>query len=255
MTIIGARQWADGPFQLITTPALEGDLKDPFIQAATEMALIHNIIIRGMNSIYLQAPHVPVEDVQPFIGYCKAWSEFLHSHHKNEETILFPSIEKAAGVPGLMQPNVAQHQQFHDGLAKFDEYINAAVPETFAGQKLIEILDTFARLLTQHLTDEIPTLTSLRKYGFEKVPITEIAELEAKHEFGTINKTTALAFMMTALDVTYEGGIHKNFPPAPAPVRWFLRNVCTLPCRAFWKFAPCSTSGRPRELYLGDRVQ
>ncbi|RPB03030.1 hypothetical protein L873DRAFT_1801107 [Choiromyces venosus 120613-1] len=219
------------------------------------MTLIHNVIIRGMNSIYLQAPHVPVQDVHPFIGYCKAWSEFLHAHHDGEEAISFPSIEKAVGVPGLMQLNISQHQQFHDGVTAFDKYIAAVTPEAFAGQKLNEIIDTFARPLTQHLTDEIPTLVSLREYGIEKVPITKIVDTEIKHQMGTVNKTTALAFLMTALDVTYEGGLHKNFPPAPAPVLWFFRNACTLPCKAFWKFAPCTTGGKPRELYLGDRVQ
>jgi len=255
MTIIGARQWADGPFPLIKTPAFDGDPKDPFTKAATEMALIHNVALRGMNSIYLQAPHVPAKDVQPFIGYCKAWSELLHSHHESEEALLFPSIEKAAGVPGLMQTNVSEHQQFRDGLGEFDKYLDTATPETFAGQKLNGIIDTFSGALVQHLTDEIPTLIALREYGFEKVPITQLIDAEAQHQMGTANKTTALAFLMTALDVTYEGGIHKNFPPAPAPVLWFLRNVCTLPCRAYWKFAPCTAGGKPRELYLGDRVQ
>jgi len=219
------------------------------------MALVHNIIIRGMNSIYLQAPHVPAEDVQSFIGYCKAWSELLHSHHESEEAILFPLIEKAAGVPGLMQTSVSQHQQCGDGLTEFDKYLGTATRATFAGQKLNEILDTFSGALTQHLADEIPTLVALREYGIEKVPITKLIDAEAQHQIETVNKTTGLAFFMTALDVTYEGGIHKSFPPAPAPVLWFLRNVCTLPCRSYWKFAPCTTGGRPRELYLGDRVQ
>lgn len=229
--------------------------KEPFTKAATEMALVHNVILRGMNSIYLQAPHVPAKDVPPFIGYCKAWSELLHSHHESEEALLFPSIEKAAGVPGLMQTSVSEHQQFRDGLGEFDKYLDTATPETFAGQKLNGIIDTFSGALTQHLADEIPALVALREYGFEKVPITQLVDAEAQHQMGTVNKTTALAFLMTALDVTYEGGIHKNFPPAPAPVLWFLRNVCTLPCRAYWKFAPCTAGGKPRELYLGDRVQ
>jgi hypothetical protein len=37
------------------------------------MALVHNVIIRALNSIYLQAPHVRPEDVKDFLAYCFCW--------------------------------------------------------------------------------------------------------------------------------------------------------------------------------------
>lgn len=43
------------------------------------MAIVHNIIIRGLNSIYLQAPHVQQKDFNDFLAYCYCWYQFLDS--------------------------------------------------------------------------------------------------------------------------------------------------------------------------------
>lgn len=58
------------------------------------MCLLHNAIIRGFNSIYLQAPHVPENDVADFIGYSLTWFRFVKSHHDDEEANLFTKVEE-----------------------------------------------------------------------------------------------------------------------------------------------------------------
>jgi len=107
------KQWADGPFQLLETPRHANNIdetkEDRYIKAASEMAVTHNIIIRGLNSIYLQAPHVQPKDYVDFIGYCLCWGDVLHAHHYCEETIAFPEIEKSSEVKGIMDVNVHQH--------------------------------------------------------------------------------------------------------------------------------------------------
>lgn len=54
------------------------------------MALVHNAILRGFNTIYLQAPHVKPSDHADFLGYVGAWCKFVTSHHDSEEKELFP---------------------------------------------------------------------------------------------------------------------------------------------------------------------
>jgi len=54
------------------------------------MAILHNAILRGYNSIYLQAPHVEASDYPDFIGYCLSWYKFIKAHHDAEEVDLFP---------------------------------------------------------------------------------------------------------------------------------------------------------------------
>lgn len=74
------------------------------------MALGHNVIIRGLNSIYRQAPHLKPEDYADFIAYAKCWSDVLDAHHTAEETSLFPQIEARTGEKGIMEANVEQHR-------------------------------------------------------------------------------------------------------------------------------------------------
>lgn len=50
---------------------------DPFEEAASVMALAHNVIIRGLNSIYRQGPNVLPKDHEDFIGYATCWWEIL----------------------------------------------------------------------------------------------------------------------------------------------------------------------------------
>lgn len=61
------------------------------------MALLHNAIIRGYNSIYVQAPHVPDAEKADFIGYCLTWHKFVVSHHDDEEDVLFTKVEELLG--------------------------------------------------------------------------------------------------------------------------------------------------------------
>ena len=58
------------------------------------MAHIHNAIIRGYNSIYLQAPHVADADKPAFVGYALTWFRFVKAHHDDEENELFPAISR-----------------------------------------------------------------------------------------------------------------------------------------------------------------
>jgi hemerythrin-like domain-containing protein len=76
---------------------------------ASHMALVHNVIILGYNSIYQQAPHINPSDVRDFIGYSLAWIEMVLGHHRSEEEVLFPMIEAGAGVPGLMDADKEEH--------------------------------------------------------------------------------------------------------------------------------------------------
>lgn len=53
------------------------------------MVLVHNAIIRALNAIYLQAPHVKEEDVKDFLGFCYCWYTYIDSEfHINNHTIV-----------------------------------------------------------------------------------------------------------------------------------------------------------------------
>lgn len=76
------------------------------------MCVVHNVILRGYNSIYKQAQHVRPHDLRDFIGYSQAWVEMVLGHHHSEETVLFPMYAEAAGVPGLFDTDKNEHGKF-----------------------------------------------------------------------------------------------------------------------------------------------
>jgi hemerythrin-like domain-containing protein len=76
------------------------------------MALIHNAILRGFNTIYLQAPHVKPADYADFIGYSLTWYNFVKRHHDDEEATLFPKVEELLGKKGLLDAIYEEHGLF-----------------------------------------------------------------------------------------------------------------------------------------------
>jgi hemerythrin-like domain-containing protein len=139
------------------------------------MTIVHNMMIRTLNAIYLQAPHIKPGDEIAFCNFTYQWWRFLHAHHTGEETHFFPAAERLSGEKGIMEVNVGQHHAFHDALDAFGDHVRecAAGTRKFNGKEIVAMLDGFAPLLVTHLNQEIPTILGLEKYGEEKM-----AELE-----------------------------------------------------------------------------
>jgi len=147
------------------------------------MVLVHNILIRGLNSIILQAPHIQPEDEIAFCQYILHWSQFLEIHHSGEEKYFFPAVERLSGQKGLMTVNVNQHDKFHAQADDFADYAKACIAgtEKFSRQEVVKRVDSFAENLVTHLNDEIPTILGLREFGLEKMkPLMAVVEKEVK---------------------------------------------------------------------------
>lgn len=153
-----------------------------FDRIASEMTNVHNVLIRGLNSIYLQAPHIQPADEKSFCKYIIGWHGRLHSHHTGEERLFFPAIERLSGVKGIMDGNVEQHRVFHDGVDELKACVEHMLngKTKYDGGKIVAIIDGFGSALTRHLADEIPTILSLKQYGKEKMgPLNKVVEQEA----------------------------------------------------------------------------
>lgn len=210
------------------------------------MALAHNVIIRGMNAIYLQCEFVTPENAHAFMIFCQCWSEFIHNHHACEEVTYFPIIEKQIGLEGITESNLEQHDAFLHGLERFDDYIARSTPETFSGLVLIRILDTFAATLQNHLTDEVVWILSLKQYP--QLDITSIDAQHAQYVRAHQNNTRIIPFLFTNHDMSYEDGIHDWWPGFSKPKDFFLRYLCTFVNRAAWQYSSCSYGGKPKAL-------
>ena len=101
---------------------------------ATEMAQVHNIFIRSLNAIILQAPNIErPQDIADFVFFCAAVCSGVDEHHETEETFLFPLIEQHT-EKGIMEQNIEQHELFHHGLRLFKTYVLQVKNGTARGQ-------------------------------------------------------------------------------------------------------------------------
>ncbi|KAK3629412.1 hypothetical protein LTR56_018076 [Elasticomyces elasticus] len=214
-----APQWADQPYALNTTTEFSKDTSHAAYHVATEMALAHNGMLRGLNSIYIQAPFVPKTDliaIRDLQTYCQCWCEDVHHHHDAEETNFFPAIERITGIEGLMERNVEQHRAFTPGFEQFEKYVRNCSPKDFDGQKLRGLIEDFAEPLNIHLKEEIDTLRDLDKYDSKQIQ-------EAYRQFEKIlmsgDSYRVAPLVFGTADRSFEGGMH-NFPAVPFFVPW-----------------------------------
>lgn len=164
--------YADHPFQLIPVPGIGTPVKDlpVAVFVAQDMACAHNGLLRTLNSIYLQAPHVSSpKDIKDFLLYTKFWCGWIEEHHDVEEASLFPQIEEVSGVVGLMEANVSQHNAFMGGLKELDTYAKETKVQDYDGSKIVGIIDSFGEVFSEHLADEIQTLLKLDQYDAVKI--------------------------------------------------------------------------------------
>jgi len=145
---------SDARFPLIpVTVSPDLDFTDHAASFGVEMALIHNVIIRCLNSIHYNAPLVKQGDELGFVGYCLSWSHLLHDHHHGEENIIFPFLQSKFD----MNENIEQHEAFTGGLNAFDEYLKSvsARKATYDGEKTRQLVEAFGDTLVTHLHDEV----------------------------------------------------------------------------------------------------
>lgn len=227
------------------------------------MAHIHNAILRGYNSVYLQAPHVEGADKAAFVGYALTWFRFVKSHHDDEEEQLFPKVAEMLGSTdaSLWAETHREHEAFLSGLAEYSAYLESLTTSTdFNGRRLRAIMESFQEPFEKHFHSEISTISSFSSLPSTPPPGSE-KEADAAAVFKAWGKRTVtkagttdvVPFFLMNLDATYEDGRWASWPPMPAPVRWGLVNVAGSWNWAWWKFASCDSRGQPRELFaLGD---
>ena len=161
---------------------------------AIEMCIVHNHLIRILNSIYLQAPHVTnPTDIQDFIAYMHAFTMLIHEHHGHEEELFFPWIEEELGIPGYMSPNVEQHHAFGPGLHEFEDYVKGLKEGkvVYDGAKVRAIIDGFGEVLATHLTEEITFLEGMEEFG-DKINWESVMKRVSKYAVDNANTVCAL---------------------------------------------------------------
>ncbi|KAI1266293.1 hypothetical protein F5Y18DRAFT_426191 [Xylariaceae sp. FL1019] len=241
-------KWADGPFPLIQTPSATKDITDHTAHhIANEMAFAHNAMLRGLNSIYLQAPHVSAKDASDFLFFIASWSGWVLHHHNLEEANMFPKFEAVPGIQaGQLAQNLHQHELFASGLESLSQYAVRTPAGAYDGKRVTDLIDGFAQHMAQHLADEIDTLWSLDccDKGQEKklLQIYKDAETEA----GKQDKSVVPPMVLGLCDKTFQDG--NDWPAMPPGSAYFVHYIFARKHRGAWRFLPSDTFRTPRPL-------
>ncbi|KAI1205092.1 uncharacterized protein F4807DRAFT_295615 [Annulohypoxylon truncatum] len=261
--------WVDGPFPLVPTPVKRPGLKNPdhfYIEAATDMAQAHNVIIRGLNAIILQAPNVPnsseegykPKDVKDLLSFVQSWTKMVHHHHDVEETYIFPEMAKFSGDPELMEGPWHEHRLFQGGLEKLLAYATATQPDEYrwvGGMK--EIIDSFSKHLTDHLYAEIDVLLSFGHFDSEGYRKLWIGTHAVASSAGNLRqKLNMLSDVFPCVygcnDKTYEGG--HSWPELPWIMPYLIKYWFAIGNGA-WRFCPSDWWCNPRPLTFAPRAK
>ncbi|KAI0076837.1 hypothetical protein K474DRAFT_1662382 [Panus rudis PR-1116 ss-1] len=211
-----------------------------------EMAGAHALLINGLLSIYEQATTVPKEKHNDFVTYALLWHAVMEHHHTWEEEIYYPMFNLKFDTSYI----VAEHKTFDNGVHVFEQYLMSCLPtgakygfnkvveaheqQSYDGEQLRQIIDTFAKDLATHLKQEITYLEpeKIRASGLTKEEVEHISAVSNKHMM-SLPPTTFLAYTVLITPKT------SGFPPAPAFVKKYLvPYVFYHANRRLWQFAP-----------------
>ncbi|KAH8808828.1 hypothetical protein F5884DRAFT_858348 [Xylogone sp. PMI_703] len=246
------KTWADGPMKLVPTPQFTTGKTDGITLMATEMACVHNCLMRCINNIYLQAPHVPPSDYKAFLEMCSLWHGLLKKHHDSEEQGFFNDMNQYFGVETMVS-SITEHAAFHDGIGTFSAYIKSLSGKEaeFNGTKLVEIIDSFVKPLEMHFHNEIDIMMGLSELGNPELVVKMWTDSvnKAIKEMKLRDVLDQFPFTTLCHDYTFENGLHSNFPPAPRPVLYIFKQFFLLRYRGLSRYTPCDVSGTPQPLH------
>jgi len=244
-------------FRILITNSLQSDHPAHYI--ANEMAYAHNAMIRGLNAIYLQAPHVPQECAEDFLFFISSWCAWVMHHHNMEESAMFPGFESVSGViKGSLQSNIDQHHAFSDGLETLHRYATTTSPSSlsFSGEKIQMYIDNFAKPFHEHLADEIETLWAMDSVAAGSSASQKLLKIykECEANAGRQDKFVVPPMVLGLCDRTFEGG--NNWPVLPTGATYIVHYILGGRHRGAWRFLPSDSWRNPRPLqFLGEKTR
>ncbi|KAF8902576.1 hypothetical protein CPB84DRAFT_1846226 [Gymnopilus junonius] len=248
----------EGPYPLIPINDTNFDFHNSNTLAqwfSTELILMHNVVIRGLNSIWLNAPLVLRSDTKSFIGYGLACTSLIRAHHKTQEQVIFPRFQEKID----MRMNVVQHLTFETQLKNLEAYLQNVLEgnESYDCERLLGLRAALGGTLVQHLHDEVrvlqspffskaeinerevSTVSQMQLSAFSVEELNIIAHAIDDHKKDLRDSPTFFPFIMTH----HHKEDAPNWPVLPASVKWLINHVGLHLHHDYWKFSPYTATG------------
>ncbi|KAG9041917.1 hypothetical protein FS837_011575 [Tulasnella sp. UAMH 9824] len=225
-------------------PVPTGNLNDVYEMQPVRMAILHNIILRGFNSMIYYSGEVTAgtKKYTSFLNYCNEVINFVHHHHSIEETLFFPWLETKLGE-GAMGGNLEGHEKFRAPLASSEELL-----ANLRSGKATWDLGTFrnslyelVEVLRPHLEEEIETLRPEKLK--DHIPVDEFRTKEKEAE-KVIMKQTSLITDIPIFFINGDGVNGAWFPPLPPPIAFLAKYPLWLIHSDWWAFGSCDKHRR-----------
>ncbi|KAJ7469702.1 hypothetical protein FB451DRAFT_1255313 [Mycena latifolia] len=131
---------------------------DPYERLQTNMAHAHDTYRLAYQTILPHLDSPPIDDLDNFLGYTRAWASSIVGHHNAEEAVLFPFLNQKLDFSA----EVEQHLAVAGGLTGIIAYIDAtrASPAEFDAGRLKEMMQALHEPLFAHLSEEVADLSA-----------------------------------------------------------------------------------------------
>lgn len=226
--------WEVGPLQLLKVP-----IATPGHHAATSTALAYNCLIRALNSIYHQTPHVPPTHYPMFVKYSlavyNALTSILESEKVLAEQIECHLSEKKVTPHLLPWPWGAYLHSIDEGKT------------TFTPSACMPLLMDFFKDLQTHFIKHVHNLTRLDAFTALQTKVAynleDTANAQNRKTFRALGWRGLKPVFLSNHDMTGEMELPDGLKPGI--VAKLCRGTKTLNS---WQFSTCGFDGQPREL-------
>jgi len=210
---------------------------DPYEALQYNMRNTHETYRLAYKTIIPHLDKPPLEDLDNFLGYIRAWASSIVGHHDSEEDVLFPFLNQKLDF----STEIEQHVIVAEGLTGIIKFIDESVDNhsAFDATKLKGMMETLAGPLFEHLDQEVEDLAPEKL----KVFTTEELSKAGKDLMVYIRAHSEKYITLPFLRCHTPPELKEIWPPFPWIVKrivvpWFLA-----PTHAgYWKYAPYSVS-------------
>ncbi|KAF7318885.1 hypothetical protein HMN09_00224100 [Mycena chlorophos] len=206
---------------------------DPYVSMQYNMVNTHDTFKAAYKVIMPHLDNPPLDDLDNFLGYTRAWASCIVEHHDSEEESLFPFLSTKLDF----SHEIEQHVPIERGLTEILAYIDASRADlsTFDAKKLKSLMEALAGPLFEHLDEEVENLAPERMKVFTEEELKQAGKELMVWIRAHSQKYVTLPFMRSHTPPE----LKEIWPPFP----WFVKRVVVpwflAPKHAgYWKYAP-----------------